>query len=51
MSTDDTAASTRPIRPETSSLGRFQFSLEKAKTVRRGGQEGVNSRTKEPLVQ
>src|ERR1043165_5436103 len=30
----DTAASTRPIRPDTSSLGRFQFSLEKAKTVR-----------------
>jgi hypothetical protein len=26
--------STRPIRPETSSVGRFQFSEEKAKTVR-----------------
>src|SRR5687767_14459607 len=30
----DTATSTRLIRPETSSVGRFQFSDENAKTVR-----------------
>ena len=30
----DTATSTRPIRPETSSDGRFQFSDENANTVR-----------------
>ena len=30
----DTATSTRPIRPETSSDGLFQFSDEKANTVR-----------------
>jgi hypothetical protein len=30
----DTATSTRLMRPETSSLGRFQFSDEKANTVR-----------------
>src|SRR5258705_5833287 len=29
-----TATSTRPIRPETSSVGRFQFSEENANTVR-----------------
>ena len=30
----DTATSTRPIRPDTSSEGRFQFSEENANTVR-----------------
>jgi hypothetical protein len=30
----DTATSTSPMRPDTSSEGRFQFSEEKAKTVR-----------------
>jgi hypothetical protein len=30
----DTATSTRPISPETSSFGRFQFSDENANTVR-----------------
>ena len=30
----ETATSTSPIRPETSSVGRFQFSDENANTVR-----------------
>src|SRR5512145_1268745 len=41
----DTATSTRPIRPETSSALRFQFSLENANTVRYSMPRSAQART------
>jgi hypothetical protein len=41
----DTATSTSPIRPETSSDGLFQFSDEKANTVRKSTPRSANALT------